>query len=152
MERFQVLYVAQPRWEQPLTKDISCIDGHVDLVPYLSIGENLTMGCPGKIRKNHQLVLSLLQEIHLKIDLDLLPEDLDYLQKVLLQMTRSLLQGKHEIYLWDVAKRMEDSDLHQLLQVCQYLAERHHITITLLTSNVELAERLTQHKNQTKLG
>lgn len=148
MENFHVLYSSQPKEKLPALDDraaqkaITCIDDQLSFLPYLSIGENLIIGCPGKIRKNHQLLVSLLAEIDLDMDLSQLPEEIDNLQRILLQMARSLLQGKREIYLCDVASSLTDGQLHHLLQVCQLIAEKHDIAITLATSNLHLAKRL----------
>lgn len=148
MEKFHVLYSSQPKDKLPdlddrtAQKEITCIDDQLSFLPYLSIGENLIIGCPSKIRKNHQLLAGLLAEIDLDLDLNQLPEEIDSLQQILLQMARSLLQGKREIYLCDVASTLTDGQLHHLLQVCQIIANKHDIAITLATSNLHLAKRL----------
>lgn len=115
------------------------VQDHWQLLPYLSIEDNLLLGCPRKVRKNRQLLRELLQQLTVLPEMAQPVEEYDAFQQILFQIARGLLQGRQRLVLDHVTSQLSIKEKQQLLHICEKLGTEKNLEIILITKDPLLA-------------
>lgn len=115
------------------------VQDHWQLLPYLSLEENLLLGCPRKVRKNRQQLRELFQQLEILPEFELPIEDYDAFQQILFQIARALLQDRKRLVLDHVTSQLSVKEKQQLLHLCEKLGMEKNLEIILITRDPLLA-------------
>ncbi|MGX7197640.1 hypothetical protein [Enterococcus olivae] len=117
-------------------KTIGMVTKNIQILPFLSLKDNLLLG----VKKHRQLEISTyLSLVELSPEI-LSQEELTPLEKVKLQLVRQLLQEKKILLLNRCYKELSVKDVQWLLPFCHQLAHDKQLKIILFSSDKQLCQ------------